>query len=111
MIGRLHEFFEIALYRVKADALVLGFRSHPFRRSSSEKPIKASRYLSSWSGEKQWSPAESCSAVTIGRILFPVDFSETSAKSLKTAKKLSVLFSSELHIIHIVANHIVKRSR
>lgn len=40
VVGRLHESFNLVIQREKVEMLVLGFKSHAFRRSSSERLIK-----------------------------------------------------------------------
>lgn len=106
-VGRLHESFNAAVERLNADMLVLGFKSHTLRRSSSEKLIKGLQMpMLVVRGEK----AESAriGSVKIRRILCPTDFSEVSMKALKVAKELKDIFSSELDVMHVFPDHIIK---
>ncbi len=100
VIGRLHESFSSVIHRENAGMLVLGFRSHTFRRSSSEGLIKGLGIpLLVVRGKK--AEAASIGSVKIRKILCPVDFSLTSQKALETAKELKELFSSEMEVIHV----------
>ncbi len=106
-VGRLHEAFDAAVEKINADMLVLGFKPHTLRRSSSEKLIKGLQMpMLVVRGEK--AELAGSSSVRIRRILCPTDFSETSKKALKVAKELKDIFSAELSVIHILPNHIIK---
>ncbi|MEW6002451.1 MAG: universal stress protein [Nitrospirota bacterium] len=107
IVGRLRESFESAVERLKADLLVLGFRSHPLRRSSSERLIKGLRMpMLVTRGEK--ASASRIGSVKIKKILCPTDFSDTSKKALEVAGKLRDIFSSELYVVHVLPSHVIK---
>jgi len=109
MVGRLHESFETAIERIRADMLVLGFRHHTIRRSSSERLIKGlAMPMLVVRGER----AESAriGSVRIRRVLCPVDFSEGSRKALEIAGEISDTFSSELDVMHVFPGHIIDRA-
>lgn len=104
--GRLHESFEAAVSRYGADMLVLGFRSHVFRRSSSEKLIKGLKIpMLVVRGEK--ARAARPGALKIQKILCPTDFSEASERAAAKAKELKSIFSAELDVIHVMPTHVV----
>lgn len=106
MIGRLVESIETAIRRTEADMLVLGFRPHTFRRSSSERLIKGLKTpMLVVRGTRMESKGVGC--VTLRKILCPTDFSDTALKALKVSKELSDLFSAELDVIHVVPSHII----
>ncbi|GAB4419142.1 MAG: universal stress protein [Thermodesulfovibrionales bacterium] len=107
MIGRLHESFEAAIERLKADMLVLGFRHHTIRRSSSEKLIKGLEMpMLVVRGEKTESAR--IGSAKIRRLLCPTDFSEKSRKALEAAKEISDAFSSELEVMHVFPGHMIE---
>jgi nucleotide-binding universal stress UspA family protein len=107
VIGRLHESFAAALKTTHADMLVLGFMSHTFRRSSSEKLIKGLQIpMLVVRGEKAIAVRKG--GVAISRVLCPTDFSEQSLKALKTAMALCDLFSARLDVLHIVQDSAIK---
>lgn len=107
VVGRLHESFQSEVEKLNAGMVVLGFRSHALRRSSSEKLIKGLDVpMLVVKGEK----AESAGigSVSIGKILCPVDFSEASGRALKAASEIGRIFSSDLYAMHVITNHIIK---
>ncbi len=107
MVGRLSESFETAVERGGTDLLVLGFRTHTFRRSSSEGLVKGLQVpVLVVRGER----AESAGigSLEVRRILCPTDFSEASVKAFETAKALAGLFSSELMVLHILPSHVIE---
>lgn len=107
LTGRLHESFEAAISRCRADMLVLGFKSHILRRSSSEKLIKGLRVpMLVVRGEK--ARAARIGFLKIKRIVCPVDFSEASKKAVTAAKELKDIFSAELDLIHVIPNHVMR---
>ncbi len=100
IVGRLHESFSEVIHREEAGLLVLGFRHHTFRRSSSEALLKGLEIpMLVVRGEKAASAA--VGSVGIRKILCPVDLSATSQKALEAAKGLKELFSSEMEAIHV----------
>lgn len=100
IIGRLRESFEAVVEKTNADMLILGFKSHALRRSSSEKLIKGLQVpMLVVRGEKTESARTG--PIEIRRILCPADFSESSSKALKVAKDLKDMFSSKLDVIHV----------
>lgn len=105
--GRLHEVFLSAVERLDIDMLVLGFRQHALRRSSSEKLIKGLQMpMLVVRGEK--TASATIGSVKIRKILCPVDMSENSQKALQAAKELQTAFSSTLDIVHILPTHIIE---
>jgi nucleotide-binding universal stress UspA family protein len=107
VIGRLHDSFAASLKKMHADMLVLGFMTHTFRRSSSEKLIKSLQIpMLVVRGEKALAARKS--GVTIARVLCPTDFSEQSLKALKTAMELCDLFSARLDVLHVLQDSAIK---
>lgn len=108
VVGRLHESFDSVARREKAGMLVLGFRSHTFRRSSSEGLIKGLEMpMLVVRGPR--AEASGIGSVKIRRILCPTDFSDSSRKALKAAKELRDIFSSEMEVIHVLPGHVIKK--
>jgi len=107
IVGRLGESFERVVEKINADMLILGFRSHPLRRSSSEKLIKGLQMpMLVVRGEK----AESAStgSIKIRRILCPTDFSEASRRALEVAKDLKNIFSSRVDVVHVFPGYVIR---
>jgi nucleotide-binding universal stress UspA family protein len=88
--------------------LVLGFVTHTFRRSSSEKLVKGLQVpMLVVRGEKAMAAVNE--GVAIGRILCPTDFSEQSRKALTTAKALCGLFSARLDLLHVIDDSAIRK--
>ena len=108
MAGRLQESFETAAKKTNADILVMGFMSHTFRRSSSEKLIKGLRMPMLVVRGKKAENAQPDS-VKIRKILCPVDFSSISRHALTVAKEMRDTFSAELDILHVIPDVVTKK--
>jgi nucleotide-binding universal stress UspA family protein len=107
MAGRLQESFESAIKKTQPDMLVLGFMTHAFRRSSSEKLIKSLEMpMLVVRGEK--ARTASSGSVTMKKILCPVDLSEQSQKALIVAKKLQRTLSCSLEILSVMPYHKIR---
>jgi nucleotide-binding universal stress UspA family protein len=107
VIGRLYESFAASLKKTHADMLVLGFATHMFRRSSSEKLIKGLQIpMLVVRGEKAMTMRKG--GVSIARVLCPTDFSDESLKALKTGTELCDLFSARLDVLHVVQDSAIK---
>ena len=106
--GRLQESFDTAVEKMKADMIVLGFKSHTLRRSSSEKLIKGMKMpMLVVRGEK--AKSASIGSIRIKRILCPTDFSEISMEALKMAEDLRDIFSAEIYILHVMPSYAIKK--
>jgi nucleotide-binding universal stress UspA family protein len=110
IVGRLQESFEAASKRTSADMLVLGFASHTLRRSSSEKIIKGLQMPMLVVRGKKAETAEP-GTVRIRKILCPTDFSEISGKALTTAKQLKDIFSSQLSVLHVSLDYLIRKMK
>lgn len=105
--GRLQESFEAAIGRTHPDMLVLGFMTHAFRRSSSEKLIKSlTMPMLVVRGEK--TRQSRTGTVVMKKILCPVDLSEQSQKALIAAKALQGILSCSLEILSVMPSHKVR---
>ena len=107
MLGRLHESFVKVIRETSADLLVIGYKSHILRPSSSERLIK-SLAMPMLVVRGKYAEKASPGTVNIRKILCPVDFSDNSLKALSMAKGYSELFSADLHIMHVVPSHVIK---
>jgi nucleotide-binding universal stress UspA family protein len=108
LVGRLQASFETALQKTGADLLVLGFASHGFRRSSSEKLIKGLQMpMLVVRGKK--SETASAGNISIRRILCPVDFSDSSKQALGISRELARTFSSEIEVMHVLQESAMKK--
>lgn len=107
MLGRLQESFMKSIHETSVDLLVIGYKAHLLRPSSSERLIKSLAVpMLVVRGER----AEKVSpgAVAIRKILCPVDFSENSRKAISAAKAYAGLFSADLHLLHVIPSHMMK---
>jgi len=101
MVGRLSESLATAVKRTMADLLVLGFRTHAFRRSSSEGLVKGLQIpVLAVRGERAKSAG--IGSLELKKLLCATDFSESSEKALKTAKMLADSFSAKLTVLHVL---------
>jgi nucleotide-binding universal stress UspA family protein len=107
VLGRLHESFMRVIEETSPELLVIGYRSHLIRPSSSERLIK-SLHLPMLVVRGGSAEHASIGSVDIRRILCPVDFSENARKAVSAAKRYAELFSAELRIVHIIPSHLVK---
>jgi nucleotide-binding universal stress UspA family protein len=101
LLGRLHESFIKVIRETSADMLVIGYKSHLLRPSSSERLIK-SLAMPMLVVRGQRAEKASPGSVKIGKILCPVDFSANSRKALSMAKGYAELFSADLQILHVI---------
>jgi len=107
MMGRLHESFVTAITEYKPDLLILGYASHAFRPSSSERLIRSLQMPMLVVRGKRTEGAVAGPAV-IRKILCAVDFSENSRKALEKAAAYASAFSASLHVVHAVPSHRLK---
>lgn len=107
IVGRLYESFDFSIKHLKVDLLVLGYRSHPLRRSSSEKLIKG-LHIPMLVVRGQKVMGMKIGDVKISNILCPIDFSEPSMRALSFASDLSNLTGSRLDILHILQINLLK---
>lgn len=107
MMGRLHETFVAAISEYKPDLLIIGYVSHAFRPSSSERLV---RYLERSMLVVRGKRSEGGAAVpaAVQKILCAVDFSENSRKALVQASAYAAAFSASLCVIHAVPSHTLK---
>jgi nucleotide-binding universal stress UspA family protein len=105
--GRLHESFLKAIGETSPPLLVIGFKTHRIRPSSSERLIKSLKAPVLVVRGKRASGA-TVGSVGIKRILCPVDFSEGSRKAAAAAKEYASLFSADLDVAHIVTSYVIR---
>jgi nucleotide-binding universal stress UspA family protein len=107
VMGRLHESFAKVIEETSPELLVLGYKSHVMRPSSSE------RLIGSLKVPMLVVRGESAEGATIGSveirdILCPVDFSDNAKRAVSTAKRYADLFGANIHIIHVIPSHLIK---
>ena len=107
ILGRLHESFVQVITETSADLLVIGYKAHLLRPSSSERLIK-SLAIPMLVVRGKYSDNTSPGTVNIRKILCPVDFSTNSGKALSMAKGYAELFSADLHIMHVIPSHMIQ---
>jgi nucleotide-binding universal stress UspA family protein len=110
VLGRLHESFLKEIEETGPSLLVIGFRSHLFRPSSSERLIKSLKVPILVVRGKASAGAQ-VGSVKIKRILCPVDFSENSKKAALVARQFAYLFSADLQLVHVIPSHRIKERR
>ncbi len=106
MVGRLNESFGTAVRRNSADLLALGFKTHTFRRSSSERLIKG-LHVPMLVVRGETAGAVSIGTASVGKVLCPVDFSEQSMKALGVARDVAGLFGAGLAVVHVLPSHCI----
>lgn len=104
ILGRLHESFLKVIEETSADLLVIGYRSHLLRPSSSERLIK-SLAMPMLVVRGKYAENASPGTVRIRKILCPIDFSSGSLKALSTAKAYAGLFSADLQVMSVVPSY------
>jgi nucleotide-binding universal stress UspA family protein len=90
-----------------ADLLVIGYRSHLLRPSSSERLIK-SLAMPMLVVRGKYAENASPGTVRIRKILCPIDFSSSSLKAVSMAKAYAELFSAELQIMSVVPSYRIR---
>jgi nucleotide-binding universal stress UspA family protein len=107
LLGRLHESFVKAIRETSPQLLVIGYKSHMIRPSSSERLIKSLKMpILVVRGEK--TSGATIGSVRIKRILCPVDFSDNSLKAADAARKYASLFSADLSVVYVVPSYLIK---
>jgi len=105
MLGRLHESFVKAIEEFSPDLLIIGYQSHAFRPSSSERLIKSLEMpMLVVRGTRAAMPG----SLTIRKILCAVDFSDKAQKALTMASDYAQAFSADLHVVHSIPSHTIK---
>ncbi|MBI5075682.1 MAG: universal stress protein [Nitrospirae bacterium] len=105
MMGRLHESFVKAIEEFSPDLLVIGYQSHAFRPSSSERLIKS---LEMPMLVVRGARADRPGSRAVKKILCAVDFSENAQKAVAKASDYAQVFSADLHIVHSIPSHTIK---
>ena len=101
-VGRLNEAFHAAISSLQVCAIVLGYKSHPLRASSSERLIKSLEVpLLVVRGKKAM--GVKLGAVDVKRILCATDFSQHSLKAFEFAKTISRASGAGIDIVHVVS--------
>ena len=105
MMGRLHESFVKAIEEFSPDLLVIGYQSHAFRPSSSERLIKS---LKMPMLVVRGTRADAQGFCAVKKILCALDFSENAQQALARAADYAEAFSADLHIVHSIPSHTIK---
>ncbi|MEW6109988.1 MAG: universal stress protein [Nitrospirota bacterium] len=107
VLGRLHESFTRVIREISTSLLVIGYKSHPLRPSSSERLIKTLKMPMLVVRGKTTENVRIGSAV-IKKILCPVDFSDNSIKAVLIAKEYASHFGAILQLAHIIPSYLIK---
>lgn len=107
VMGRLHESFTAVLEEEPVELLVIGYKSHLLRPSSSERLVMSLR-APMLVVRTNAAAHPAVGSVRIRRILCPVDFSENSGKALSLAMEYARVFSAELAVINAIPSHLIK---
>jgi nucleotide-binding universal stress UspA family protein len=107
VLGRLHESFEKVIEETSPDLLVLGYKSHVFRPSSSERLIESLKIpmLVVRGGAAE---SAGIGSVHIARILCPVDFSDNATRAVAAAKRYAGVFGADLRLVHVIPSYLIK---
>ncbi len=101
VFGRLIETFRMTMRALGPDIVVVGYKGHSVRASSSERLIKSLEIPLLVVRGKRADDAN-LGTVAIKKILCAVDFSEHSQKAFELARALTIASGSELDIVHVV---------
>jgi len=107
VLGRLHETFRKVIEENSPELLVIGFKSHLLRPSSSERLIK-SLNIPMLVVRGQAAEKASVGSVNIKKILCPVDFSESSVKAVLKAKEYASILDADLTLLHVIPTYLIK---
>ncbi len=107
LLGRLHESFMRVIEESCPQLLVIGFKSHMIRPSSSERLIKSLKASMLVVRGKKAAGA-TIGSVRISKILCPVDFSENSQKAAVAAGKYASLFCADITFVNVVPSYLIK---
>jgi nucleotide-binding universal stress UspA family protein len=105
--GRLQESFARAIESVGPRLLVLGFKTHVLRPSSSERLVRSLAVETLVIRGERVEEA-SMGSLKIGEVLCPVDFSPNSIRALERAREYSRLFGADLRVVHIIPSYLIK---
>lgn len=106
--GRLVEAFLKAFEDSKAEMLIIGYKSHLIRPSSSERLIKSiNKPMLIVRGKK--AEQASLNNLTVKNILCPIDFSDNSQKAFDVARNIATLCGAKLTAVHIVSEIKIKK--
>lgn len=108
ILGRLHESFMKVMEETPPSLMVIGFKSHLVRPSSSERLIKSMKMPVLVVKGKIASEA-SIGSAGVKSILCPIDFSENSKKAIAAARQYASLFSAHMRLVHVIPTHRVKK--
>ncbi|MCS7299908.1 MAG: universal stress protein [Spirochaetia bacterium] len=106
VFGRLIESI-IDVIKEKDSLVVLGFKTHVTRPSTSErilKGIKVPVFVVKGDDFSEIKPSD----IKIKKILCPVDFSEYSLRALNLAKVIAKKCNCELKVLHVIPEHKIK---
>ncbi len=107
VLGRLQESFAKVIDETSPQLLVLGYKSHLLRPSSSEKLIRSLKVPMLVVRGKA-AEGQTIASVEIRDILCPVDFSESAARAVSAAKRYADLFGAGLHLVHVIPSYLIK---
>jgi nucleotide-binding universal stress UspA family protein len=107
VLGRLHESFSKVIEETSPELLVLGYKSHVLRLSSSERLIR-SLTVPMLVVRGRAAEGSSLGSVEIRDILCPVDFSDNAKRAVSAAQRYAELFGARIHIIHVIPSHLIK---
>ncbi|MEN2994686.1 MAG: universal stress protein [Thermodesulfovibrio sp.] len=106
VFGRLIESIKEVI-KDKIGFVVMGFKTHITRPSTSERILKGLKmpvFIVKEENFKEFNPA----AIKIKNILCPVDFSEYSLKALNFAKNIANKCNCELKVLHVIPEQKVR---
>lgn len=107
VMGRLHESFMEIVEKTSPELLVIGYRHHALRPSSSERLVKISDVpVLVVRGNNSGNAV--LGSVSVRHILCPVDFSKNSERAVSAAINFSRLFQATLYLIHIIPSGSIK---
>ncbi len=107
VLGRLHESFSKVIGETSPELLVLGYKSHVLRPSSSERLIRSLK-VPMLVVRGRAAEGSALGSVKIRDILCPVDFSDNAKRAVSAAQRYADLFGARIHIIHVIPSYLLK---
>ncbi len=100
-VGRLNETFHAEISSLRASTIVLGYKSHTLRASSSERLIRSLDIpLLIVRGRKAMDAR--LGSMEVKRILCAIDFSPHSLNALELARSIAKVSSGSIDILHVI---------
>jgi nucleotide-binding universal stress UspA family protein len=107
VLGRLHESFTKVIAETSPALLVLGYKSHALRPSSSERLIRSLK-IPMVVVRGRAAEGAAIGSAGIKKILCPVDFSDNAKRAVTAAKGYAAIFGAALRLVHVIPSYLIR---